>query len=658
MSSKRGSAPEPSDQQDALFAAEPKARGVPRSQVPPGLGKILNGLISAIARRTGQPYADLNLRLNRQLGVTTRTGAPDEVLQRGITLAEHYLQQLDGARSAAPVPVSRQPSPPASPFRTDSFRATGPAPTAEQELAIEAKKGGGHFVLQAGAGTGKTTTLAMLARADPRKGRFLAFNRPVVDDAKRKFPSNVRCSTGHSLAVGALRDEFGDRLDRSKAREPSWKAGLRLGIGERTSVRLGERLITLKTLSYVTLETLSRFCHSADTEISTWHVPRLRGLADEHRGELARIVLPYARRAWADVQDPAGTLVRFDPNHALKIWGLTRPHIPVTYILLDEAQDTNPVMEEIFLAQRDHAQLIMVGDSAQAIYGWRGARDVMTGFDGQQLTLSQSFRFGPALAEEANRWLEIVESPLRLRGTPTIDTRIGPLTHADAVLCRTNAGAISEIFQLLGQGKRVALVGGSQGLRELARAAGELKAGRRASHYELMLFTSWEELMEYAQDDPAGRDLLPLVEIIEDHGVEKVLAAMDRLHAEDEAEVTVSTAHRAKGREWPAVRIADDFQEPSGERDLEGNVVPGAISLDDARLAYVAVTRARQHLDLGGLAWIDKHPQGQAGSQARTPDRTSSAAPATTSPWDRLNEPLQAPAGTSAGAASDADARS
>lgn len=49
----------------------------------------------------------------------------------------------------------------------------------------------------------------------------------------------------------------------------------------------------------------------------------------------------------------------------------------------------------------------MVGDSAQAIYGWRGARDIMTGFDGTRLTLSQSFRFGPRLAEEANRWLRI-----------------------------------------------------------------------------------------------------------------------------------------------------------------------------------------------------------------------------------------------------------
>ncbi|WP_218108965.1 hypothetical protein [Streptomyces sp. LUP47B] len=30
----------------------------------------------------------------------------------------------------------------------------------------------------------------------------------------------------------------------------------------------------------------------------------------------------------------------------------------------------------------------------------------------------------------------------------------------------------------------------------------------------------------------------------------------------------------------------------------------------EARLAYVAVTRTRQRLDLGGLSWIHNHPDG------------------------------------------------
>jgi superfamily I DNA/RNA helicase len=60
---------------------------------------------------------------------------------------------------------------------------------------------------------------------------------------------------------------------------------------------------------------------------------------------------------------------------------------------------------------------------------------------------------------------------------------------------------------------------------------------------------------------------------------------------------TISTAHKAKGREWDSVQIAGDFPEPSGRDDI-----PRA----DAMLAYVAVTRARKHLDPAGLAWIDR----------------------------------------------------
>lgn len=76
--------------------------------------------------------------------------------------------------------------------------------------------------------------------------------------------------------------------------------------------------------------------------------------------------------------------------------------------------------------------------------------------------------------------------------------------------------------------------------------------------------------------------------------------------------MTVSTAHRAKGREWARVRIADDFTGPEDldERDEYGIPLPGPIDIDEARLAYVAVTRARSLLDIGGLSWVNSHPAG------------------------------------------------
>lgn len=129
-----------------------------------------------------------------------------------------------------------------------------------------------------------------------------------------------------------------------------------------------------------------------------------------------------------------------------------------------------------------------------------------------------------------------------------------------------------------------------------------------------MLFTTWTALRDYAEHDPAGSDLQPFANLVDERGPEAILQAVDRLVPEDAAEVAVSTAHKAKGREWARVRIATDFSPPddTDEVDAQGRPVPRPVDEAEARLAYVAVTRARHHLDPIGLAWISQHPDNPA----------------------------------------------
>ncbi|SOD91549.1 UvrD-helicase domain-containing protein [Streptomyces sp. Ag109_G2-15] len=482
-------------------------------------------------------------------------------------------------------------------------------PTDEQTAAADAFHAGEHLAVQAGAGTGKTTMLALLAHATRRRGHCLAYNRAIAQDAAARFPRTVQCKTTHALAYAAVGHRYTPRLNAP--RRPAWQTGQTLGITK--AIRVGEREVSQRALSNALLRTVNRFCHTSDTEITRHHVPKLRGLEDKdlHR-ELASHIVPVARKAWTDLQNPDDGCVRFEHDHYLKIWALTRPKLDADFLLLDEAQDTNPVVEEIFLAQRDHAQLVLVGDSAQAIYHWRGAKDVMTGFNGTRLTLSQSFRFGPALAEEANRWLHLADAPIRLTGTPTVATEIGPVAHPDAVLCRTNVGAMAHVMTLMAAGYQVALAGGGDGLRALAQAARELKEGRRTHHPELTLFPCWGDLQDYAAHDPAGHDLQPLVNLVDTHGTDAILTAVARLVPEQAAHITISTAHKAKGREWPCVLIADDFARPKQHQQpgepSDPATAPEPIDDAEARLAYVAVTRTRQRLDLGGLSWIHDTP--------------------------------------------------
>lgn len=93
-----------------------------------------------------------------------------------------------------------------------------------------------------------------------------------------------------------------------------------------------------------------------------------------------------------------------------------------------------------------------------------------------------------------------------------------------------------------------------------------------------------------------------------------------------------STAHKAKGSEWASVRIGEDFTEPvdQEESDENGDPLPGDIDDAEARLAYVAVTRARHRLNIGGLGWSNQHPQGSPGGSRPRKD------PEPPSPWDGL----------------------
>jgi superfamily I DNA/RNA helicase len=132
----------------------------------------------------------------------------------------------------------------------------------------------------------------------------------------------------------------------------------------------------------------------------------------------------------------------------------------------------------------------------------------------------------------------------------------------------------------------------------------------------LVLFPTWGAVQDYAAHDPAGGDLQPLVDLVDRHGTDAILAAIARLDDETNAQVTVSTAHKAKGREWPRVRIAGDFPPPkdTDQQDDNGRPIPGPVDDAEARLAYVAVTRARHRLDREGLSWIDDHPDGCRGT--------------------------------------------
>jgi len=469
--------------------------------------------------------------------------------------------------------------------------STGFEPTREQRAVVDVCAAGSDLVIEAGAGTGKTSVLRMASAAmTGRSGVYLAFTRATADSARFSFGPGVQCVTAHALAYRAVGWRYADRLRGRATRMPAWAVARQLGIRE--PLRLGRDLIiTPAHQARIVLGTVERFCFSGDERIGGAHVPPVNGVDPASFAELTWRIVPWAERAWNDIRTVNGALP-FRHDHYLKLWQLTRPRISADYLMFDEAQDANPVIVAV-VQDQSGLQKVAVGDSCQAIYGWRGAVDALATWPASmRLQLSCSFRFGSAVAHEANNWLEVLGAPFLLSGSPRIASAVGPVDVPDAIVCRTNAEALVQARLALTAGRRVALAGGGTEVRQLAVAALELQDTGRTAHPELAAFRSWKAVRDFVRTDAAGADLAASVRLIDKHGPAEVLAVIGQLSSARRADLVVSTAHRAKGLEWDSVQVASDFR-----RVLSGQTVTRA----DAMLAYVAVTRARTGLDQAGL---------------------------------------------------------
>lgn len=483
-------------------------------------------------------------------------------------------------------------------------------PTDEQAVAIDLYGTGENLVIQAGAGTGKTSTLEFMARSnDRRRIQYLAFNRAIAQDAAARMPAHVSARTAHSVAFGAHGKKFADRLNagRQSGREMARLLGI-----DPITVTYGDLRKTLDAgfLAGHVYRAVSNFCQSADPEPDTRHFDVIKGIdppaADGRRtydnnNAVREELLPAVRRCWQDSLLVDGRL-RYSPDRYLKAWQLAGPRIACDVLFFDEAQDVSPVLAAIAEYQAPWAQLVYVGDSNQAIYEWLGAVDAMDKLpSAYEAVLSQSFRFGPEVADVANVLLSELDSVLRLTGFDQIPSVVGPIDgDVDAVLTRSNAKGVEVVLDAMADGRKAHLVGGADSVRQFAEAAEELKTTGSTGHPELACFGSWGEVEEYVAADALGGELRLLVDLVDKFGTQAIIKGTKAMPDERSAEFIVSTAHKSKGREWGRVQLASDF--PGGSDDGEWDP-------SELRLLYVAATRAKLALDLSRVPFFQELPE-------------------------------------------------
>ncbi len=462
--------------------------------------------------------------------------------------------------------------------------------TSEQQAILD-RPPTSTIKVAAGAGCGKTSTLIEYGRRWPARGLYLAFNKSIADEARRKFPASIETRTAHSFAYRALDiGKRGNLVPRFRFEHLHDYDDM---IGSVPGMTDGQ-------VRGAILRTLENFLIDAGTKLHPDHCP----LDDVTKRNAVRRM----------VQAIAGKLLRFKKHDlpithdtylkAFELWN--RIDDGFEYLLLDEAQDLNPVL--VSIANKARLPTIVAGDTYQSIYRFRGAVDAMEQFDVDELPLSQSWRFGPAVADLANRILSHHSKPPRhsLRGNPDRPTEIlrysgrAPMGQGTAILARTNA----RLFESLSKIDRpFHLVGGLQDLERQLLSAYALQSRRLSGVVDASVarFTSWRAFDDAAErGDPDARRLR---DIVEKHGSElpDLLHRLNGLHRanEQDAQIIVSTAHKAKGREFENVIVLEDFELPS---ELAKRRVRDRSKGDETdqmiNLLYVACTRATTRLYL------------------------------------------------------------
>jgi len=466
-----------------------------------------------------------------------------------------------------------------------------------------------NLVINAVAGSGKTSTLIAYAKSKPPNSKilYLAFNKTVKTEAIQKFTAagvtNVRVETAHSLAYDRIVRGSSYKLVQSykcyewcellniKTVDRHADFVLANHVGKFVSYYCNSTARKLKDLNYVEIV--------SDPKAITF----VKNLYSQIEG-LTRAALSKMESGEIGITH----------DYYLKKFQLSDPVLEYDYILFDEGQDASAAMLEVFLKQ--HCRKIIVGDMHQQIYGWRYAINSLQQVDFPVFNLSNSFRFNEEIAMVANRilsWKEHLQLAPSIKingvGTPS-DTN-----HSKAVLGRTNLklllsailrwqeGNLSKLF-FEGNINSYTFADEGASLYDVLH----LYNGRIGSIKDKLIaeMKSMKELEEYIEKTE-DTSLSVIVEAVKQFGnqLPTSINELKNHHAasKEEADLIFSTVHRCKGMEYDEVTLLNDFMtEEKLKRSIEQNSGEKINEQNKNRLAeeinilYVAATRARNKL--------------------------------------------------------------
>ncbi|NUU98770.1 hypothetical protein XO12_01115 [Marinitoga sp. 1154] len=485
----------------------------------------------------------------------------------------------------------------------------------EEQINIIKKAKVNNLIINAFAGTGKSTTLLNIAyNLSNKKFLYLAFNRSIKNEIEYKIKKagikNIKVLTTHGFAYYFVKKDLKIK-----------KIGKELNTSEISSI-LGIDIYIADLLRIA----FNDFCNSDIKEISNSTIekiiennPRLR-IINEHKKYLKDKI----EKIWYMYIN--GEL-EMTHNVYLKYFQLNiekyLEKINFDYVLLDEAQDTNEVVLDIF--KKLKGKKIIVGDPHQQIYTFRGSTNAMykirNDLNSEILYLTQSFRFNNSIAEKANIILK------KFKGEENEIISFNYLNDTNikniAFVTRTNATLIKLIDKF--KNHEIKLIRSPKEIFYLSlNIYYYIKYLRNQTYKEkitekwFLKFKSLNDLREYAEDFE-DYELISAINIAEEYNEEifSLLDIAENKSKNSKSKIFLTTAHTSKGLEWDKVIVCHDFPDiidllkkekyktieefkTNYKEYIEKIIVGENIKfkhqyiIDEINLFYVAITRAKK----------------------------------------------------------------
>ena len=461
----------------------------------------------------------------------------------------------------------------------------------------------GNAIIEAVAGSGKTTTLVQALERVRHPAIFLAFNKSIAEELKKRVPSNVQARTFHSLcfrpvltAIGAKDINTSKLMQITKFGMPMadlamYGAFVRKIIGLARSDGLG----ALKPAS----------------EDNFLALVEQHDLTLEHESATIEKGVRWAQQM-LETSNESRDIDFDDLLYFAVLKGIALPKFQ--WVFVDEAQDTNAIQRAILKKiLAPGGRLIAVGDPAQAIYGFRGADSDALELIAKEfapcvrLPLSVTYRCPKLVTEMAKKYVPAIQARL---GAPDgqIDNynekwELTDLGSHDLVVCRTTKPLLDLGYRLMRAKIPLRIMGRDIGEGLIALIT-KCDGGTGFEDF-LGSLSRWEiresekalakgnEAKAEAISDKAGALVMLASALPEtERTVEALIGIIQALFTDQNSRITLATIHKAKGLENDTVWWLNSSACPSRwakqlwQKQQESN------------LMYVAITRAKNRLCL------------------------------------------------------------